>query len=353
MVFKPAPRNREVAEPMKPVTDPAGWLPEKMTSTDEWIYELSEDEKSELLAAAETAEKSGLNILDITRENFPLPILENQLALLRDELLEGRGLFLIRGLPVSEISHKAAAMTFWAMGTRFGRFISQNGKGHMIGHVKDFGGDYSEANVRGYQTADEMRYHSDQGDSVWLMCMHPAKSGGESLVASTVSIYNEMLKRRPDLAETLTDEFYQTKHGEIAEGEDPYYKLPIFSFHNGYFSARGTGAHALKAFDLPDVPSATDKQLEAFEYFQKIANECAFVTTFQKGDIQVLLNHVAVHTRKAFNDWPEAERKRHLMRLWIVDDAGRPLVPGFRENFRSIEIPGVTPSAPVNVYEPA
>ena len=116
MVFKPAPRNREVAEPMKPITDPAGWLPEKMTATDEWIYELSEDEKSELLVAAEAAEKSGLNILDITRENFPLPMLENQLALLRDELLEGRGLFLIRGLPVSEISHKAAAMTFWAMG---------------------------------------------------------------------------------------------------------------------------------------------------------------------------------------------------------------------------------------------
>jgi len=67
----------------------------------------------------------------------------------------------------------------------------------------------------------QMNYHSDQCDSVWLMCMHPAKSGGESLITSTVTVYNEMLKRRPELAEALIADFYQTKHGEVAPGEDP------------------------------------------------------------------------------------------------------------------------------------
>jgi hypothetical protein len=353
MVFKPAPRRREVAKPMEPIIDPAGWLPGEMEMTDDWIYELSEGEKGELLAVAEIAEKSGVDILNITQENFPLPLLDKRLSQLRDELLEGRGLFLIRGLPVLEMSYKAAAIVFWAMGVRFGRLISQNGKGHMIGHVKDFGGNYSEANVRGYQTADQMRFHSDQGDYVGLMCMNSAKSGGESLVASSVTIYNEMLKHRPDLTEILINEFYQTKHGEISKGVSPYYKLPIFSFQNGYFSARGTGAHALKAFDLPGVPAATDKQLEAFAYFQTLARECAFETPFVPGDIQMLLNHVMVHTRKSFQDWPEIERKRHLMRLWMVDDDGRSLIPGFRKNFCGIDIQGIPHSAPVNVFEAA
>jgi len=353
MVFRPAPRRREKALPMKPVIDPAGWLPDHMTNNDEWIYELTKEEISELLYITEKIETSNIEILEISQDNFPLPILDKRLATLQDELLEGRGLFLIRGLPVTEISQKAATIAVWAMGSRFGRFIPQNGKGHMIGHVKDFGGDYQEANVRGYQTAAQMRFHSDQGDYVWLMCINQAKSGGESLVSSSVTIYNEMLKRRPDLAKVLINEFYQTKHGEIEAGEVPYYKLPIFSFQNGFFSARGTGAHALKAFNLVGVPSATDEQLEAFEYFQLLARDYAYEATFEPGDIQVLHNHVMVHTRKSFEDWPEIERKRHLMRLWIVDDDGRPLVSGFRENFRGVDVPGVPRSAPVNVFEPA
>ena len=60
-----------------------------------------------------------------------------------------------------------------------------------------------------------------------------------------------------------------------------------------------------------------------------------------------------VHTRKSFQDWPEIERKRHLMRLWMVDDDGRSLIPGFRKNFCGIEIQGIPHSAPVNVFEAA
>lgn len=353
MSFKPADRHREPAVPMQPVIDPAGWTAADLSANEDWIYELSADEITEIIEAVAAAEAAGRGILDVTRENFALPILDEGLALLRDELLHGRGFFLLRGLPVAEMTHEQAGMAFWAMGTRFGRFLSQNPKGHLLGHVKDFGGDYHAANVRGYQTAAQMNFHSDQCDNVWLMCMHPAKSGGESLIASTVTIYNEMLKRRPELAEALIGEFYNTKHGEVGPGEDPYYKLPVFSFHDGYFSARGASVHALKAFDLPGVPPPTDVQLEAFAYFQELARELPFGMDFRQGDIQVLHNHVAVHTRTAFEDYPEAERKRHLMRLWVNDDNGRPLMPGFRENLTGIEVPGMDYTAPVNVFEAA
>jgi len=78
-----------------------------------------------------------------------------------------------------------------------------------------------------------------------------------------------------------------------------------------------------------------------------------FDMDFRPGDIQILHNHVTVHTRTAFEDWPETERKRHLMRLWLNDWDGRPLKPGFRENIQGVNIKGVVPAAPVNVFEPA
>ena len=353
MTFRPAPRGREPAVPMRPLVDPAGWTAGDLAANEDWIYELSEAEADEVRAAVADIERRGLDILDIGRGDVAMPRFDDALAALYDELLEGRGLALIRGLPVDAFTKAQAAAAFWAIGTRFGRALSQNRKGHMLGHVKDFGGDYADANVRGYQTSAEMSYHSDQCDYVALMCMHPAKRGGVSHIASLVTVYNDMLKTRPDLVEALVGEFYLTRHGEIPPGEPPWYKLPIFSFHDGYFSGRGAGVHVIKAQNLPGVPPFTDAQREAFEVFQATARRVHFDMAFRPGDIQILHSHLTVHTRSAFEDWPEPERKRHLMRLWLGDDVGRPLAPGFRENIRGIEVAGMTPSAPIDSFEPA
>ena len=74
---------------------------------------------------------------------------------------------------------------------------------------------------------------------------------------------------------------------------------------------------------------------------------------FRPGDIQVLHNHVTLHTRTAFEDWPGPERKRHLIRLWLTDWDGRPLKQGFRENIQGFNVAGVQPTVPVNNFEPA
>ena len=353
MTFHPAPRTREPAVPMEPVIDPAGWSARDLATNEDWIYELSVVEIGEILAALAELEARGIDILEIRREDVQTPRFDVALAALREELLDGRGFVTIRGLPIGELSKTQAAAVFWAIGTRFGRPISQNGKGHMLGHVKDFGGDYADPNVRGYQTKAQMSFHSDQCDYVGLMCVQPAKSGGISLFASTVTVYNEMLKECPELAQELIAEFPQTRHGEVAPGEKPYYMLPIFSFHDGYLSARGAGVHALKAQGLPGVPDFTDAQRAAFAAFQDIAARLYFEMEFRPGDIQILHNHLMVHTRTAFKDWPEPERKRHLMRLWLSDWDGRPLVPGFRENIQGIAVAGMTPSAPIDNLEPA
>jgi hypothetical protein len=70
---------------------------------------------------------------------------------------------------------------------------------------------------------------------------------------------------------------------------------------------------------------------------------------FRPGDIQILHNHVVLHSRTAYEDWPEPTRKRHLLRLWLRDDNGRPLPPSVRENFIGIEVAGFKPSVPLDL----
>lgn len=333
------------------VVDPAGWYAEDMLKRTDWIYTLSDREIADLLDAVAAIEARGIDIKDITRDQFPLPVLGKALDDIHDELREGRGFALIRGLPVADITRAQAGAAFYGMGTYWGNALSQNASGHVLGHVKDLGKDYAAPNVRGYLTAAQMAFHSDQCDYVGLLCLQPSKSGGESLITSSVTLYNEMLKRRPDLAEALSKLFYWTLHGETKPGQDPWYRIAVFSFHEGYLSIRGAGSHVIKAQDLPGVPPFSEADKEAMKMFQDLAAELAMPMEFRQGDIQILHNHVMLHTRKAFVDWPEPERKRHLMRLWLNDPDGRPTPPEFEAGNSGIEVKGMVRTAPLDMVE--
>ncbi len=340
--------KREPAEPQKPVVDPAGWLPGDYAGSDRWIYHLSSDEIAEIRAAVAGVEARGLDIKDIARDDFPLPTLATTLSELQDEVMDGRGFVLVRGLPMGDMTRAQAAAAFWGVGANFGQATPQNAKGHVLGHVKDLGQDYSDAEVRGYLTRAHMNFHADQADILGLGCLHPAKSGGAHRICSSVSLHNEMLRRRPDLAKELGWKFYWTRHGEIPPGEDPYYRMAVFTFHDGYFTARGVSAHIAKGQTLSGVPKFTPAQLEAMEFYKEIALELSMDIKFQQGDMSFVQNHVMLHSRTAFEDWPEPDRKRHILRLWLTTHGRRPLPPEFAQQMVGIRVEGATLTAPLD-----
>ena len=346
--------TREASMPGMEAPDPAAWYADDMVKkSNEWIYPLSQRQIGELMDRLKKLEGDGVDIKDISRENFPLPNIGPAMEDIYHELTEGRGFVLLRGLPVQEMTTWQAGAAFFGMGTYLGQAVSQNPMGHLLGHVKNLGKDYADPMVRGYQTGAQMNFHSDQCDYVGLMCMHPAKSGGASLVASSMTVHNEMQKRRPDLAAALCNIFYFTKHGEVKEGEDPFYCMPIFGFRDGYLSTRAGGAHVRKAQTLPGVPKFTETDIEALDMFQELAKELYMPMEFEVGDIQFLHNHVMLHTRTAFEDFEEHEKKRLLMRLWLCDVEGRPTPPGFRDNISGIEVDGTIHTAPLDMVEGA
>jgi hypothetical protein len=347
--FKTA--RRLPAAPMQPVVDPAGWAPEALKGVTSWSYRLTDGDADELAEGIAAVRRKGIAMVDIRREDFPLRGFGEVLLDVRRELLDGRGIVMMREFPLDRFDREETAIAYIGLGAWLGETMSQNKFGHILGHVKDLGGDYNDPHTRGYMTRAEMRFHTDASDYVGLLCLQTSKSGGASRIASSVTVYNRMLDRRPDLVNVLTEDFYRSRSGEISPGELPYLKQPIFSFIDGYFSATGAGAVIDKAQQISGVPKFTAAQKEALELYRCTVEECALDIDFQRGDIQFLNNFVMLHTRREYEDWPEPARKRHLLRLWLYDPDGRPIPQEQRDGRagRGVNIKGVRRVAPLDV----
>ena len=304
---------------------PAAWTGAEMRERDDWIVRLSEGDRNELDAAWRAT--AHLAIESIGPREFVLPTLGTKLLALRDEVIGGRGFVLLRGLDIEGWPIERTARVYWGLGSWFGRAVSQNAMGHLLGHVIDLGYDTRDPDVRTYQTAERQLYHADPCDIVALLCLHPAKQGGSSTIVSSVALYNEMARRRPDLAAALSEPLPFDRRGEVPENEEPFFLSPVFSHHDGLVSSYTTRRYIESSQRHRDAPRLVARHHEALDLLDALTDDPEFHLDmeFAPGDIQLLHNHTVFHDRTAYVDWPEPERKRHLLRLWLCPSNGRPL----------------------------
>jgi TfdA family taurine catabolism dioxygenase TauD len=328
----PMPRER--------IEGPSAWRGDEMAKSEEWLYRLSPGDVAELDGALAHTRARGLGVIEITREDFPLPRLGRVLDEIHRELLDGRGFALLRGVPVGRYSMAETAAVYFGIGTYFGRALSQNAKGHVLGHVRDLGYDPADPNVRIYQTTERQYFHTDSCDLVGLLCLRQARSGGLSAIISSVTVFNEMLARRPDLLPVLFEPFETDRRGEVPAGMKPYFSVPVFNWHAGRLSTIYVRRYIESARRFPEVPPLTSRQVEALDVFDSLLEDRALnlFMDFEPGDIQLLHNHQILHDRTGYVDWPEPERKRHLLRLWLSPPDGRPLPACFAPRYGSVEI---------------
>jgi hypothetical protein len=329
--------------PPGPITGPAVWYGRDLAArSHEWIYRLSPAELAELDAAVRIYKASGRPLAAITPVDFPLPAFAAALARLGAELLEGRGFFMLRGFPVDDYTREEQAIAYMGIGSWFGRFRSQNAKGHLLGHVKDLGLDITDPGVRYYQTNRRLEYHTDSIDVVGLLCLKTARAGGESFVVSSATIYNEILARRPDLLPALFEPFATDRRGEVPEGMRPWFDIPVFHWHANRLSCIYVRQYIESAQrNFPQARRLTEAQIEAMDVLDRIANdpEVHLAMAFRPGDMQFLHNHQILHSRNDFENWPEPERHRHLLRLWVAPPTARPLPEVFAPRYGSV-VPG-------------
>jgi hypothetical protein len=322
-------------------TGAAAWYGPEISARDDWIMRLSAAEIAEIetAAAALTARKA--DIAAITASDFPIPTLGARLkARVRDEVLKGRGFLLIRGLPVDSWDLALSATAYFGLGAHLGSARSQNGKGHVLGHVKDLGLDVQDPNVRIYQTNARQTFHTDSCDVVGLLCLKTAQSGGLSALVSSTTIFNEMRRRRPDLLQLLFEPIATDRRGEVAEGQKPYFEIPVFTWHQGHLTAIYQRQYIDSSQRFLEAPRLTPAHIEALDLFDALADDPQLNMTmeFKPGDIQLVHNHTLLHDRTGFVDWPEPERRRHLLRLWLAAAEARPLPDIFAQRYGSVTV---------------
>lgn len=332
-----------------PLTERSVWIGSDFDNPEDWIVRLAADHVAELSEAVAAVKLRGLSVPAISKEDFVLPRLESVLQDVSDELENGRGFVQLRGLPVDDYTPDDLNLLYWGVGTHLGEVISQNGRGDLIGHVTDLGFDVSQPNVRGYTTSAGLRPHNDSADLVGLLCIRPARQGGESIVASATAIFNSILRDAPDCLEALYDGFHYDVRGEGVTGklsEVTRNRVPVYSYYKGRMSCRFNSKAIETAADKMGEP-LSPLQRKALRLIEERANDPAYhlKMAFQPGDLQLLNNFVVLHSRTAYEDAELPAAKRLLLRLWINLREGRELAPRFADRYNAGARQGVPTQA--------
>ena len=315
----------------EPDVGAGAWRGTDIRRSTEWIYRLSAQQVAELENALRSVTEARTPMLRVEREDFPLPELGPVLRQIADELENGRGFVLIKGLPIERYTEAEAGTIYWGIGQHLGIPVSQNAQGHLLGHVRDTGRTTADPSVRGYQTNLPLPYHCDGSDVVGLLCFRPARTGGLSTIVSSPAIYNEVLARRPDLVERMYRPYYFDRREEQLPGQDPYFRVPLACWHEGKLSLRYIRGYIESAQRFDEVPRLEPEDTELFDLIDSLANspELRLDMDFEPGDMQFLNNYTILHSRTDYEDFEEPERKRHLLRLWLTMRNGRTLPDEF------------------------
>lgn len=314
----------------------AAWAADDVAVADVWTFCLSAEQRREITRAASAAHARHILPSDLRLEDFSLSSLTTEISQWNRALTVGPGFVLIRDFPVEELSEEEVELAYMGLGLQLGNPVSQNAAGDLLGHVRDRGIPRSDPTVRLYQTTERQDFHTDGADIVGLLCLHRARTGGQSRIASAATVYNRILERRPDLIDVLYQPMYWDRNGEESSGDDPYFALPVLNDVNGSPRMFYIGWYIRDAQRHPQVPRLTALQLQALAAIEQTANDpdVYLAMDFEPGDIQLLANAKILHSREAYEDDPDPQHRRHLLRLWLaahtftsVDDTLRGGIP--------------------------
>ncbi|KAK2751863.1 taurine catabolism dioxygenase TauD [Colletotrichum kahawae] len=255
------------------------WKKEDLEAdTSRWLRFFTPDEVTHVESAIHDIEKNNLQLSEVDKSTFILPAsLASTLASVRDELINGIGFIVLRGLPA--------------------------------------------------QT-----YHSDESDIVGLLCLHQAMEGGHSQVVSTHHIYNILRKERPDVLRQLClPHWFYDRKGETSKGEKEWMRTPGYYYYKGKLSMKWDSYYvgALRRFwEAGLLPKYTDAQQEAIKVMEEMCHRLSLEMTLPQGDVQFVTNTHNLHARSAYKDDNDVTKKRWLRRLSLAtseEEGGWPL----------------------------
>ncbi|PIW27374.1 MAG: hypothetical protein COW30_10385 [Rhodospirillales bacterium CG15_BIG_FIL_POST_REV_8_21_14_020_66_15] len=325
--------------PLTPVTEKSAWTAAELADDPGWTRILGSKEIAALERATAERDFRGKGALQFEREDFDEPALAALADWAVEELENGRGCVLIKGLEVDRYDRPRIEAMYWALAVLLGIPMHHNPDGDIIGEVTDQGLDYNDPLIRGYKTRQKLFFHCDGLDIVSLLCLQPSMSGGESQIASSTAVYNEILATHPEYLQPLFEGFRFNLRGEGEAGEThpvTRHKVPVYSWCDGRLSCRYLRKAIIEGQNFIGEP-ISDLARAALDYMQDLcaSDKFRYDMPFEPGDIQILNNYVTLHSRAAFEDWPDGTRKRNLLRIWMNLRNGRKLEPRFADRYNT------------------
>ncbi|MCG8490149.1 MAG: TauD/TfdA family dioxygenase [Sneathiellales bacterium] len=304
------------------ISGEAAWAGKDLRETTDWIEIFTKEDIAEIEAAIQHAKEKSVPTEELTREDFPLANLVEKFARWRKEIKSGRGFQVIRGLPVGRWSQEDAELFFWCFGLHLGRPGAQNAKGDLLGHVTDTGAAKEDPLSRLYATAANIDYHCDGADVVGLLCLNKAKSGGQSRIVSSVTVFNELYERRPELAKKLFEARPLDIRNEAKEGGRKFIQVTPCTHAEGELKTFYHADYFRSVVRHEEIGAFDAQEQELLDLYEEIAADPDLLMDMdlEPGDIQLLSNHTNLHARTDYVDHEDPQKKRHLLRLWLSLD---------------------------------
>ncbi len=315
------------------IEGPSAWR-RAAIRTEDYRVTLPPPALDEIRRVADEVERYPLPTILRRAENFAWPHTMAAMAEVDRIVKSGVRFAVLDRLPLDDVSDDQATAIYWMLASLVSRPVAQKLDGTMIYNVWDTGKQaLPGSGVRPDSTNIEIRFHIDNAynttppEYVGLLCLRTAKSGGVSRVLSFHAVHNEMLARHRELVPRLYRPFWFDRQREFFPGEPDTFFAPVFEdaaeIRTRISVHQINSGYALRGEPLDNEGrAALDAMLEIFEDPMISAD-----FDFAPGEIQFVDNRTLGHSRTEYEDWPEAERKRHLIRLWLRDH-GRRAYPG-------------------------
>ncbi len=266
---------------------------------------------------------------EIRREHCGHPALDADLSKIFDEVQTGRGIVILRGLPIGDLSMPEIEKMYWAIDTHFGTALSQNCLGHRITRVQEERLAGGAQAARGHKSSADLAMHTDYAEVFTLLCVRKAKEGGQTQFTSTLAVHNDLLKNRPDVLPILYRGFPHHRRNDQPPEQPAVtpYNVPVFANVNGTISfcliigSILAGMHELGR-------QFTKEEQEALDVLHEAMMRLQFEQRYEPGEMSVVNNLTIVHSRSEYRDDDDLEKRRLLLRIWLEAARDRrPIVP--------------------------
>ena len=299
------------------------WTAGSLDAQDAWYYALDAAALAELDAVVAHLRRGPRPIVELRPDAFTLDAARAAVAPAHEALEAGRGFAVIDGLDLTRYRPEEATALYWLVGQLLGEPFPQNVQGTLLYDVRDTGQSV-EYGARFSVTNAESSFHTDNSfgdtvlDYVGLLCLKTARSGGLSQNVSGYTAMEVLRREAPRALEVLRQPFHVDRRGGVQEGEAPTAQVPVLGRHREQLLVRYLRYWIEVGHRKAGVP-LSESQLHPLDTLDAVAGRPELRAEFalRPGQMFFLNNRWILHNRTAFEDHPDPEARRHLVRLWL------------------------------------